>query len=80
MPKNTLVNTVRASGYMPEQIKGPPVKPAKVTNNNQFTAADTKKGQSRAFVSKDSMPVSFEPFKSPRSKTLAQLGRGIKSE
>lgn len=78
MPNNDLVKKVRASGYMPKQIKAPKKKPVKMTRKQTLSSADTRKGQSRAYVSRDAMPVSIEPIKSPRSKTLAQLGRSVK--
>lgn len=78
MITNSLVQKVRASGYMPKQIKAPMKKPVKFTRKRTIASADTRKGQSRAYVSRDAMPVSIEPIKSPRSKTLAQLGRSVK--
>ena len=78
MSNDTLVKKVRASGYMPKQIKEPKKKPVKMTRAQTLSSADTRKGQSRAYVSRDAMPVSIEPIKSPRSSTLAQLGRSIK--
>jgi hypothetical protein len=80
METNTLVDKVRASGYMPKQIKKAMKKPAVLTRKQSLSSADTAKGQSRAYVSRDAMPVSIEPIKSPRSKTLAQLGRSIKRD
>lgn len=76
---NKLVQKVHSSGYMPKQIKPITPKPVKMSRKRTIESADTKKGQSRAFVSRDAMPISIEPIKAPRSKTLAQLGRSIKS-
>lgn len=78
MPSNKLVNRVRASGYLPSQVSNPK-KPAVFKKKNELSSSDTKKGQSRAIVSKDGKPVSIEPIKAPRSKTLAQIGRSIKN-
>lgn len=78
MVNNPLVQKVRASGYMPNQIKKAKKATAVLTHKRSISSADTKKGQSRAYVSRDAMPISIEPIKSPRSKTLAQLGRKIK--
>lgn len=78
MQDSSLVKKVRASGYLPKQIKKAKKEPAVLTRKQDLTSADTRKGQSRAYVSKDAMPVSIEPIKSPRSKTLAQLGRSVK--
>ncbi len=79
MMGTSLVTKVRASGYMPKQIKKPKKPPAVLTKKHSITSADTKKGDSRAFVARDSMPISIEPIKSPRSKTLANIGRGIRN-
>lgn len=73
-----LVKKVHASGYKPRQNKVGMKTLPKFTKDQKLNTADTKKGDSRAFVARDSMPVSIEPIKSPRSKTLAQLGRSIK--
>ena len=78
MIHDTLVKKVRASGYMPKQIKPLKKKPVVMTRKRALSDADTKKGQSRAYVSRDAMPISIEPIKTPRSKTLAQLGRSVK--
>lgn len=78
MQHNTLVHQVRASGYMPKQLPVMKKKPVKMSRTQALSDADTKKGQSRAYVSRDAMPISIEPIKSPRSKTLAQLGRSVK--
>ena len=78
MKTNALVQKVRASGYMPAQIKGPTKRPATFSRKRTISSADTRKGQSRAYVSKDAKPVSVEPIKAPRSKTLSQIGRSIR--
>lgn len=74
---NKLINKVRASGYHPKQ-KIKTSKPPKFSKKHNLTTADTKKGKSRAFVSRDAMPISIEPIRSPRSKTLAEIGRSIR--
>lgn len=73
-----LVSKVQASGYAPKQKRRPIRKPASFTKNYSLSSADTKKHESRAFVSRDAMPISYEPYKSPRSKTLAQIGRSLR--
>lgn len=76
---NRLVDKVHASGYLPKQIKHPPSKPAVFSRKYGLSTQDTVKGKSRAFVSRDKMPISYEPIGAPRSKTLAQIGRSIKN-
>lgn len=76
MKTNSLVTKVRASGYHPSQKITKP-KPVTFSKKHSLTTADTKKGNSRAYVARDSMPVSIEPIKAPRSKTLSQLSRSI---
>lgn len=61
---------------MPTQ-KPKPSKPVTFSKKHSLSSADTKKGSSRAYVSRDAMPVSIEPIKSPRSKTLSQISRSI---
>jgi len=75
---NELVQKVRASGYMPKQVLHPK-RPPVFKKKQGLSSVDTKKGKSRAFVARDGMPISIEPIKSPRSKTLAQIGRNIKN-
>lgn len=79
--KTTLVSKVRASGYNPNQTKRKLDinKTPTFTKKYPLSSSDTKKGNSRAFVARDKMPVSIEPIKSPRSKTLAQIGREIRN-
>ncbi len=79
MPKTPLVTKIRASGYLPGQIKKPKKQPASFTRKEGLSTQDTAKGQGRAFVSRNKMPVSIEPIKAPRSKTLAQIGREIRN-
>lgn len=79
MQHKPLVSKVRASGYGPKQQQRPIRKPANFSKKYKLSSADTKKHESRAFVSRDAMPISYEPYKSPRSKTLAQIGRSIRS-
>lgn len=79
MKSNPLVTKVRASGYMPNQVLHPKKKPAVFKKKQGLASVDTKKGQSRALVARDGKPVSIEPTKSPRSKSLAQIGRNIRN-
>lgn len=73
-----LVPKLRASGLGPAQsITAKPKKP-RMTTKHSLTTADTIKGSSRAYVSRNSMPVSFEPEHAPRSKSLSELRGGIK--
>lgn len=78
MKSSNLVTKVRASGYMPKQVLHPK-KPAVFKKKQGLSSVDTKKGQSRAIVARDGKPVSIEPIKAPRSKTLAQIGRNIRN-
>lgn len=79
MRGNELVRKVRASGYMPHQVLYPKKKPAVFKKKQGLASVDTKKGKSRALVARDGQPVSIEPIRSPRSKTLAQIGRSIRN-
>lgn len=79
MQSNALVSKVRASGYHPAQVKKPMPKPVNMSKKHSLTTVDTKKGQSRAYVARDAMPISIEPIKAPESKTLAQIGRSIRN-
>lgn len=79
MKVEPLVTKVRASGYLPKQLKHPKKKPAVFKKEQNLSSVDTKKGQSRALVARDGKPISIEPIKSPRSKTLAQIGRNIRN-
>lgn len=79
MKGNDLVKKVHASGYLPKQLAHPKKKPAVFRKKQGLSTSDTAKGTSRALVAKDKMPVSIEPIKSPRSKSLAQIGRNIKN-
>lgn len=69
--KNKGINTV--SGFAGPNLP----KPAYVRNKD-LMQVDTEKGGSTAYVAKEGMPVSFEPIKSPKSKTLSQIARSIK--
>lgn len=72
-----LVTKIRASGYLPKQRMEAPKPPVKMSRRHNLSSVDTKKGASRAFVARDGKPISIEPIKAPRSKTLAQIGRNI---
>ena len=69
-----LISHVTASGYLPKQLKKPKKAVATFSHSRPMSSADTKKGSSRAFVSRESMPISIEPEHAPRSKSMSQLG------
>lgn len=77
LSNNRLVKKVHASGYLPSQVKHPKQKPAVFEKSRTLNTSDTKKGDSRAFVKKDGMPVSFKPINAPRGKNLAVRARGL---
>lgn len=72
-----LVGKVSASGYHPAQVKRPKVRGVSMGHRHSLTTSDTRKGDNRAFVSRNAMPVSFEPEHAPKSKTMSQLRGGI---
>lgn len=72
-----LVTKVRASGYAPNRVSPKP-QPAKFSTKQNLTTADTKKGQSRALVSRDGSPVNYTPMGAPRKRDLADIARSIR--
>ena len=80
MSKLNLVNKVRASGYaLNQRIKPLKVPTLNMTKEKYMNTSATMKGKSIALVKRDGMPVSYEPHRAPRSKTLAQLGKEIRN-
>jgi NADH:ubiquinone oxidoreductase subunit D len=73
-----LVQKVRAGN---PKVQTPKVKtPAQMPMKQSQNSVDTKKGDSRAYVARDGKPISYEPIKAPRSATLAEIGRDIRSK
>lgn len=66
---NRLVQKVRASGYHPNQ----PLRKkraAKFSFKQNLSTADTRKGQGRAYISRDGKPINFKPIGAPRARSL----------